>query len=79
MCVEQSFYSLSTLLVAICDRGIQTSSCYTNFLIKPKPFDEGLSSGTAVRKPPANSGDTGDTGSIPMLVRFSGEGNGNRL
>ena len=43
MCVEQSFYSLPTLLVAICDRGIQTSSCYTNFLIKPRPFDKGHS------------------------------------
>ena len=76
MCVEQPLYSLSTLLVAIRDKGIQTSSCYTNFLIKPKPFDEGLSSGIVIRKPPANAG---DTGSIPMLVRFPGEGNGNTL
>ena len=32
--------------------------------------------GTEVKNPPANAGDTGDTGSIPGLGRFPGGGNG---
>ena len=31
------------------------------------------------KNPPANSGDTGNAGSIPGLGRFLGEGNGNLL
>ena len=30
-----------------------------------------------VKNPPANAGDTGDSGSIPGLGRSPGEGNGN--
>ena len=30
-----------------------------------------------VKNPPANAGDTGDTGSIPGSGRSPGEGNGN--
>ena len=29
-----------------------------------------------VKNPPANAGDVGDTGSIPGLERYPGEGNG---
>ena len=36
----------------------------------------GISGGSAVKKPPANAG---DTGSIPGLGRSPGEGNGNPL
>ena len=32
-----------------------------------------------VRNPPANTGDAGDTGSIPGLGRSPGKGNGNQL
>ena len=32
-----------------------------------------------VKKPPANLGDIRDTGSIPVLGRSPGEGNGNPL
>ena len=35
--------------------------------------------GSVVRNPPANAGDTRNTGSIPGLGRASGEGNGNPL
>ena len=39
----------------------------------------GFPGGTVVKNPPANAGDTGDTGSIPGSGRSSGEGNGNPL
>ena len=32
-----------------------------------------------IKNPPANAGDTGDTGSIPGLGRSPGEGKGNPL
>ena len=32
-----------------------------------------------VKSPPANAGDTGNSGSIPLLGRSPGEGNGNPL
>ena len=32
-----------------------------------------------VKNPPASTGDPGDLGSIPVLVRSPGEGNGNPL
>ena len=32
-----------------------------------------------VKNPPANAGDTRDTGSVSGLVRFPGEGHGNPL
>jgi len=32
-----------------------------------------------LKTPPANAGDTGDKGPIPMLGRSPGEGNGNLL
>ena len=35
--------------------------------------------GTEVKNPPANAGDTGDTGSIPGSGRSPGEGHGNPL
>ena len=35
--------------------------------------------GTEVKTPPANAGDTGDTGSIPGSGRSPGEGHGNPL
>ena len=35
--------------------------------------------GTVVNNLPANARDAGDTGSIPGLERFPGEGNGNLL
>ena len=38
-----------------------------------------ISGGTMVKNPPANAGDIRDTGSIPGLGRFPGEGNGNPL
>ena len=36
-------------------------------------------SGSVVKNPHANSGDTGDMGLIPELGRFTGGGNGNPL
>ena len=39
----------------------------------------GFSSGAVVKKPPANTGDTRDTGSIPGLGRAPRVGNGNLL
>ena len=36
-------------------------------------------SGSVVKNPPANAGDTGDMDSIPGLGRSPGEGNGNPL
>ena len=36
-------------------------------------------SGSVVKNPPANAGDTGDVGSIPGSERSFGEGNGNPL
>ena len=40
---------------------------------------EGFPGGSVVKNPPANSGDTGDTGSISGLGRSPGRGNGNLL
>ena len=37
----------------------------------------GFPGGSVVKNPPANAGDTGDTGSIPGSGRSHGEGNGN--
>ena len=39
----------------------------------------GFSGGAVVKNPPANAGDTGDTGSIPGSGKSPGEGNGNPL
>ena len=39
----------------------------------------GFSGGSVVKNLPANTGDTGDLGSIPALGRSPGEGNGNPL
>ena len=39
----------------------------------------GFSSGSVVKNPPANAGDTGDEGLIPGSGRSSGGGNGNSL
>ena len=39
----------------------------------------GFPSGSVVKNPPANAGDTGDGGSIPGLGRSPGRGNGNPL
>ena len=39
----------------------------------------GFPSGVAVKNPPANAGETRDTGSIPRSGRSPGEGNGNLL
>ena len=40
---------------------------------------EGLPGGSMVKNPPANAGDAGNSGSIPLLGRSPGEGNGNPL
>ena len=40
---------------------------------------EGFPSDSMVKNPPANAGDTGDTGSIPGSGRSPGEGNSNPL
>ena len=39
----------------------------------------GFPGGTVVKNPPANAGDTGDTGSIPGLGRSPEGGHGNPL
>ena len=39
----------------------------------------GFPSGSVVKNPPANAGDTGDEGLIPGSGRSSGGGNGNSL
>ena len=39
----------------------------------------GFPGGTVVKKPPVNTGDTGDVGLIPQLGRSPGGGNGNPL
>ena len=39
----------------------------------------GFPSGTGVKNPPADAGDTRDVGSIPGSGRFPGVGNGNPL
>ena len=39
----------------------------------------GFPGGTVVKNPPANAGDTGDTGSIPGSGRLPGGGNSNPL
>ena len=39
----------------------------------------GFPGSSAVKNPPANAGDTGDTGSIPGSGRSPGEGHGNPL
>ena len=39
----------------------------------------GLPGGSVVKNPPANAGDTGDSGLIPGSGRSPGEGNGNTL
>ena len=39
----------------------------------------GFRGGSAVKNSTANAGDIRDTGSIPRLGRFLGEGHGNRL
>ena len=38
-----------------------------------------LPSGSVVKNPPANAGDTGEAGSFPGSGRSPGEGNGNPL
>ena len=42
-------------------------------------FIWGFPSGTVVKNPPVNAGDTGDAGPIPGLGRSPGMGNGNPL
>ena len=37
----------------------------------------GFPGGSVVKNLPANAGDSGDVGSIPVLGRFPGEENGN--
>ena len=39
----------------------------------------GFPSGSVIKNPSANAGDTGDSGSIPGLGRSPGEGNSNPL
>ena len=39
----------------------------------------GFLAGSAVKNPPAKAGDLRDTGSIPELGRYPGEGNSNPL
>ena len=39
----------------------------------------GFPGGSVVKSPPANAGDTGDVGSIPVSGRSPGGGNGNLL
>ena len=39
----------------------------------------GFTGGSVVKNPPANAGDSGDTGSIPGSGRSPGGGNGNSL
>ena len=46
------------------------------FLYQPKL---GLPGSSVVKNWPANAGDTSEIGSIPVLGRFPGEGNGNPL
>ena len=48
-------------------------------MFKFKRFKHGFPSGTVVKNPPANVGDTGDAGSIPGSGRSPGVGNGNLL
>ena len=45
-------------------------------LISPH-LSEDFQSGTAVKNPLANGGEVGDSGSIPVLGRSPGRGNGN--
>ena len=42
-------------------------------------FKLGFPGGSVVKNPTANAGDAGDTGSVPGLGRYPGEGNGNPL
>ena len=42
-------------------------------------METGFPGGPVVKNPPANTGNTGDSGSIPGLGRAPGEGNGNPL
>ena len=42
-------------------------------------METGFPGGPVVKNPPASTGDTGDSGSIPGLERSPGEGNGNPL
>ena len=51
----------------------------SHYIIMPKvPRNRGLPRWVSVVKnPPANAGDTGDTGSIPGLGQSTGEGNSN--
>ena len=42
-------------------------------------YSRGFSGGSVVKNPPANAGDTQDTGLIPGLARSLGKGNGNSL
>ena len=44
-----------------------------------KRYMLGFPGAAVVKNPPANAGDSGDTGSIPELGRCSGEGKGNPL
>ena len=48
-------------------------------MIKPQSREKGFTDGTMVKNPPANAGDTGDTGLIPGWGRSPGEENGNPL
>ena len=51
---------------------------HTIGLASASPF-YGFPGDSAAKNPPANAGDTGDTGSIPGLGRSSARGNGNPL
>jgi len=57
---------------------ISCISCIVRWILYH--WDMGFPDGTMVKNPPTcNAGDTGDVGSIPVLGRSPGEGNGNPL
>ena len=43
------------------------------------PLKIGFLSGSVVKNPPANAGDTGDASSVPGSGRYPGRGNGDSL
>jgi len=76
-----NYQDMIVQLVSI-NRWIDTNVVYIhiyNGIILSHKKEWNFPGGSVAKNPPANAGDTGDTGWIPRLGRSPGEGNGNLL
>ena len=61
------------------ERHVKKRNILIQILLHSPSLKGGFPGGSVVKNPPANAGDTRDSGSIPGSGRSPGEGNGNPL